>query len=127
MDHNTSGSINRPLLRVDPIVSYREFPYACPTEQEVRQITSDRSDMIELHMVEEGRAYYLIPGTLVRVMQDDQTSGMSEVLLGGLTKPLWTYSKFLTGRPIRDIYGVVETPNTAGLIDLRDAAVARAH
>jgi hypothetical protein len=102
-------------------------PYACPTEQEVRQITSNRTDMIELHMVEEGRAYYLIPGTLVRVMQDDQTSGMSEILLGGLTKPLWTYNKFLTGRPIRDIYGVVETPNTAGLIDLRDAAVARAH
>ena len=65
--------------------------------------------------------------TLVRVMQDDQTSGMSEIPLGGLTKPLWTYNKFLTGRPIRDIYGVVETPNTAGLIDLRDAAVARAH
>ena len=60
-------------------------------------------------------------------MQDDQTSGMSEIPLGGLTKPLWTYNKFLTGRPIRDIYGVVETPNTAGLIDLRDAAVARAH
>ena len=102
-------------------------PYACATEQEVRRIKSNRTDMIELQMVEEGRAYYLIPGTLVRVMQDDQTSGMSEVLLGGLTKPLWTYSKFLTGRPIRDIYGVVETPNTAGLIDLRDAAVARAH
>ena len=25
MGHNTSGSINRPLLRVDPIVSYREL------------------------------------------------------------------------------------------------------
>jgi hypothetical protein len=80
---------------------------------------------IELHMVEEGRAYYLIPGTLVRVMQDDQANGMSEILLGGLTKPLWTYNKFLTGRPIRDIYGVVETPDTAGLIDLSHAAVAR--
>ena len=100
-------------------------PYACASEQEVRQITSNRTDMIELHMVEEGRAYYLIPGTLVRVMQDDQTNGMSEILLGGLTKPLWTYNKFLTGRPIRDIYGVVETPDTGGLIDLSHAAVAR--
>lgn len=102
-------------------------PYACPTEHEVRQITSNRTDMIELHMVEGGRAYYLIPGTLVRVMQGDQTSGMSEILLGGLAKPLWTYNTFLTGHPIRDIYGVVETPDTAGLIDLRDAALARAH
>ena len=66
--------------------------------------SSNRTDMIELRMVEEGSAYYLIPGTLVRVMQDDQTNGMSEILLGGLTKPLWTYNKFLIGRPIRDIY-----------------------
>jgi hypothetical protein len=100
-------------------------PYACATEQEVQQITSNRTDMIELQMVEEGRAYYLIPGTLVRVMQDDQTNGMSQILLGGLTKPLWTYNKFLSRRPIRDIYGVMETPDTAGLIDVSHAAVAR--
>ena len=100
-------------------------PYACATKQEVQQITSNRTDMIELQMVEEGRAYYLIPGTLVRVMQDDQTNGMSQILLGGLTKPLWTYNKFLARRPIRDIYGVVETPDTAGLIDVSHAAVGR--
>jgi hypothetical protein len=37
-------------------------PYACVTEQEVRQITSDHTDSRELHMVENLRAYYLIPG-----------------------------------------------------------------
>ena len=100
-------------------------PYACATEREVRQIANDRSDLTELHMVEDGGAYYLIPGTLVRVMQDDQTNGMSQILLGGLTKPLWTYNKFLARRPIRDIYGVVETPDTAGLIDVSHAAVGR--
>ncbi len=102
-------------------------PYACATEQEVRKITSNRTDLVELHMVEEGRAYYLIPGTLVRIMEDDQANGMSEILMGGMTKPLWTYNKFLTARPIRDIYGNIETPDTAGLIDPGDAAIVRSH
>jgi hypothetical protein len=98
-------------------------PYACATEEDVRKITSSRTDLVELQMVEEGGAYYLIPGMLVRVTRDDQANGMSEILLGGITKPLWTYNRFLTARPIRDIYGIVETPDTAGLIDPGDAAV----
>ena len=92
-------------------------PYACVTEPEVQKITSSRSDLVELRMVEEGRAYYLVRGTLVRVTRDDKANSMSEILLGGITKPLWTYNKFLTARPIRDIYGIVETPDTSGLID----------
>ena len=44
-------------------------------------------------------------------------NGMSEILLGGIAKPLWTYTKFLSTRPIRDIYGIVETLDTADLID----------
>jgi hypothetical protein len=99
-------------------------PYACASEQEVRKIASSRTDLVELQMVEEGRAYYLVPGTLVRVTQDDQANGMSEILLGGITRSLWTYNKFLTARPIRDIYGIIETPDTAGLIDPGDAGVA---
>ena len=100
-------------------------PYACPTEQDVRQMTSDRSELTEVHMVQEGAAYYLIPGTIVRVVQDDPVNGMSEILLGGITRPLWTYTRFLTARRIRDTYGIVETPDTAGLIDPGDSAVGR--
>ena len=74
-------------------------------------------------MVEDVGAYYLIPGTLVRVIRDDQANGMSEIRLGGFERPLWTYTEFLTARPIRDIYGIVETPDTAGLVDPGDAAV----
>jgi ATP:dephospho-CoA triphosphoribosyl transferase len=74
-------------------------------------------------LISKGKAYYLIPGMLVRVTRADQGDGMSEILLGGITKPLWTYNRFLTARPIRDIYGIVETPDTAGLIDPGDAAV----
>jgi hypothetical protein len=96
-------------------------PYACSTEQELRQITSDHTDATELQMVEDGGAYYLIPGTLVQVVQDDRADGMSQVLLGGITKPLWTYTTFLSARPIRDTYGIVETPQISGLIEPDDA------
>jgi hypothetical protein len=95
-------------------------PYACPSEQEVRQVTSDPTDATELQMVEDGTAYYLIPGTLVQIVQDDPANGMSEILLGGITRPLWTYTRYLTARPIHDTYGIVETPETSGLIDSSD-------
>jgi hypothetical protein len=98
-------------------------PYACVTEQDVRQITSDHTDLRELHMVENLRAYYLIPGTLARVIQDDHANGMSEILLAGITRPLWTYTRFLSPRPIRDTYGTVETPDNAGMVDQSDAAI----
>jgi hypothetical protein len=48
---------------------------------------------------------------------------MSEILLAGITRPLWTYTKFLSARPIRDTYGTVETPDNAGLVDPSDAAI----
>lgn len=100
-------------------------PYACATEQKVRNVTSGRTELTEQQMLEDGGAYYLIPGTLVRVVEDDHPNGMSEILLGGITRPLWTYTKFLSARPIHDIYGIVETPETAGLLDPGDSAVGR--
>jgi hypothetical protein len=79
---------------------------------------------IELRLVEDGGAYYFIPGTLVRVIQDVHRNGLSKILLGGLLKPLWTYTRFLSARPIRDTYGILETPDTDALIDPGDAAIA---
>jgi hypothetical protein len=97
-------------------------PCACAKQQEVRQITSSRADSAELSLVEAGDAYYLVPGTLVRITQDDRVNRMSEILLGGIAKPLWTYTRFLSRSPIRDTYGIVETPDTAGLVDPGDTA-----
>jgi hypothetical protein len=95
-------------------------PYACPSERDVRHVTGDPTDATELQMVEDGTAYYLIPGTLIQIVQDDQASGMSEILLGGITQPLWTYTKYLTARPIPDTYGIIETPETSGFIEPSD-------
>jgi hypothetical protein len=91
-------------------------PYACTTEQEVKRITNNRTDATELQMVEDIQAYYLIPGTIVRVVQSDPATGMSEIQLRGITRLLWTYTKFLRTRPLQDTYGVVETPENSGLI-----------
>jgi hypothetical protein len=95
-------------------------PYACATEQEVRQITSGLTDSAELRMVQDSGAYYLIPGKLVRVIKNDPANGMSEILFGGITKPLWTYTRFLSASPVRSFNGIVETPETAGLIATGD-------
>jgi hypothetical protein len=91
-------------------------PYACPTEQDVQRITSHRTDSVELEMIENLQAYYLIPGTLVQVVQDDPATGMSQIRFGGITSDLWTYTKFLSKRPVEDPYGVIETPENSGLI-----------
>jgi hypothetical protein len=74
-------------------------------------------------MVENLQAYYLIPGTLARVIQDDHANGMSAIRLAGITRPLWTYTKYLSARPIHDTYGTVETPDNAGMVDPSDATI----
>jgi hypothetical protein len=131
----TNWANDLPSLRYSPGIPVKDLvarryrwvtvngPYACVTEQDVRQITSDHTDLRELHMVENLQAYYLIPGTLARVIRADHANGMSEFLLAGITTPLWTYTRFLSARPIQDTYGVIETPDNAGLVNPRDAAI----
>jgi hypothetical protein len=89
--------------------------YACTTEQEVQRITNNRTDATELQMVEGIQAYYLISGTIVRVVQSDPATGMSEIQLAGISRLLWTYTKFLGTRPMQDTYEVIETPENSRL------------
>jgi hypothetical protein len=91
-------------------------PYACPAKDDVQRITNHRTDSVELQMVDDLRAYYLIPGMIVQIVQDDPASGLTQVRLGGITTDLWTYTRFLSKRPITDPYGVIETPENSGLI-----------
>jgi hypothetical protein len=91
-------------------------PYACPAKADVQLITNHRTDSVELQMVDDLRAYYLIPGMIVQIVQDDPPSGLTQVRLGGITTDLWTYTKFLSKRPVTDPYGVIETPENSGLI-----------
>jgi hypothetical protein len=61
-------------------------------------------------MIEQLRAYYLIPGTVVRVIQKDAASGMSQIQLDGVRRPIWTFTRFLSVRPITDLDGKIENP-----------------
>ena len=85
-------------------------PLACASKDDLRQMVQKPSDELRLKMVEEVRAYYLIRGTIVRVVTEETSSGLSQINMPGITQNLWTLSKFLTKQPIRDIIGRIETP-----------------
>ena len=91
-------------------------PYACLSKDDLRRSVRNHTDATELQMIDELRAYYLVPGTVVKVVQEDAVVGMSQVSFAGITRDLWTYTKFLSKRPIEDPYGVIETPDNTGLI-----------
>ena len=82
-----------------------------------------RTDATELQVVENIQCYYLIPGTIVQVIKEDPARGMSEMRLGSITRPLWTYTRFLSKHPVQDTYGVIETPRNSGLIRSADTAI----
>jgi hypothetical protein len=91
-------------------------PYASTTERDVERLTDDRGGATATQVLEDEKAYYLIPGTIVQVIKEDPANGMSQVQLGGFATFLWTYSRLLSKKPIRDIYGVIETPENSGII-----------
>lgn len=88
-------------------------PYACSKEQNVDRVVAHHTDATELDLVQNAGCYYLIPGTIAKVIREDPARGASQIFLGNITAPLWTYSRFLSKRPIPDIYGVIETPGAA--------------
>ena len=94
--------------------------YACVSKDDVSRMVNNPSspdgDEVELKMVEEVKAYYLIPGTIVQVDEDDSRDGLSEIRMAGITVDLWTLTRFLAERAVKDTYGVIETPATSGLI-----------
>jgi hypothetical protein len=85
-------------------------PYACHSKEDLRQITKHHTDETELQMVDQLRAYYLVSGTIVQLVQEDSTSGMSQIHFAGVTSNLWTLTRFLSERPVMDPYEVIETP-----------------
>jgi hypothetical protein len=91
-------------------------PYACVAKEDVAKMASNPGDAVELKMIEQVKAYYLTPGTIVQVTEEDKRTGTSKIRMAGITVDLWTLTRFLTKHPIKDTYGVIETPETSGLI-----------
>lgn len=100
-----------------------EGPYICHAEEDVRQLVAHRTDATELQAVENVHCHYLIPGTVVQVIKEDPAKGMSQIWVGGITTPLWTYTRFLSKHPVRDTYGTIETPEDCGLRPKAETAV----
>jgi hypothetical protein len=61
-------------------------------------------------------AYYLRPGKIVLVIGTDTADGLSEIRMGGITSDLWTATKNLSMRPVKNAVGKIETPETAGIM-----------
>jgi hypothetical protein len=74
-------------------------PYACPSKADLQEITRHRTDLLEVKMVSDLRAYYLIRGVIVQVVQEDAASGMSEVHLPGGSRPSGPLRDFLAEVP----------------------------
>jgi hypothetical protein len=98
-------------------------PYAAVSKEDAIRVASHLSDSEILKMVEEVKVFYLITGTIVQVIGEDKKDGLSEIRIAGITSNLWTMSSFLTKRPIKDTYGVVETPETSGLIPTTETVI----
>jgi hypothetical protein len=98
-------------------------PYACATERDVEVMTTNRTDATELQMIESARCYYLIPGSIVQIIDEDRGRGMSEMRIPGVTRYLWTYTRFLSKHPIRDADAVIETPENSHFISPAEAAM----
>jgi hypothetical protein len=91
-------------------------PLACPSKDDVQRMIKDISDThLEserdgILMVEKLRAYFLVQGAIVQVVQEDKASDMTQFSEGGLNGTFWTLNKFLSKRPIRNMIGIIETP-----------------
>ena len=93
-------------------------PYACPSKDDLRQITKRHTDETELRMIEQLRAYYLIEGVVVQVVLEDAAAGMSQIHSVEIGPDVWTLTIFLSKRPVKNAYGEIEasprslTPHT---------------
>jgi hypothetical protein len=67
-------------------------------------------------------AYYLRPGKVVLVVEADAASGLSKIRMGGITSDLWTLTKNLSTRPVRNSVGKIETPDMASILRISEAA-----
>ncbi len=97
-------------------------PYACATKQDARRMAGHHTDAAELQVVADLRCYYLIPGAIAQVLNENPIDGMSEIRLGTVAGALWTHTRFLSKQPIRNTFGIIETPTSSGLLSKADGA-----
>jgi hypothetical protein len=83
---------------------------------------NERSQREKKSVSEEVRyAYYLRPGKVVLVVATDAADGLSQIRMGGISSDLWTPTKYLSTRPVKNGVGKIETPDMAGILPISNA------
>jgi hypothetical protein len=90
-------------------------PYATPNKNDAAKLADAKSAATDVELQDKTRAYFLLPGMLVFVLENDSASGLSRVRASGIVVDLWTETKYLSPEPLKDSYGVTETPDSSGL------------
>jgi hypothetical protein len=80
-------------------------PFACVSVEDLRRIIGG-GDSLKLKMVEDVKAYFLVRGTVVQLVQEDKSAGLSQIRIEGITTPLWTRSDYLSRPPLKTSLGV---------------------
>ena len=86
---------------------------------------NERSRREKKSVSEEVRyAYYLRPGKVVLVVATDTADSLSQIRMGGISSDLWTPTKYLSTRPVKNTVGKIETPDMAGILPITSATPA---
>jgi hypothetical protein len=94
-------------------------PYAYNTKEDAKNELSRPSKKPVSEKVRH--AYYLRPGKVVLVIGTDDAAGLSEIRIGGVVSNLWTATKNLSARPVKNAVGKIETPGMAGALPILTA------
>jgi hypothetical protein len=90
-------------------------PYATPNKNDAAKLADAKSASTDVELQDKTHAYFLLPGMLVFVLENDSAAGLSRVRASGIVVDLWTETKYLSTQPLKDSYGVTETPDSSGL------------
>jgi hypothetical protein len=90
-------------------------PYATPNKNDAAKLAEAKSASSDIELQDKTHAYFLLPGMLVFVLENDTAAGLSRVRASGIVVDLWTETRYLSAEPLKDSYGVTETPDSSGL------------
>ena len=90
-------------------------PYGTPNKNDAAKLAGAKSAATDIELQDKTHAYFLLPGMLVFILENDSAAGLSRVRASGIVVDLWTETKYLSASPVKDSYGVTETPDSSGL------------
>ena len=90
-------------------------PYGTPNKNDAAKLAGAKSASTDIELQDKTHAYFLVPGMLVFVLENDTAAGLSRIRTSGIVVDLWTETRYLSAEPLKDSYGVTETPDSTGL------------